>query len=106
MRRIALALGLAIFCITLSAIAKNPAAAVKPETISGTLTIVGAEDKLIFVKAENGITYDFRIGPATKITAGEEKLKFDSLTEQVGKRVEVVFRPLKTGNAALTVDIK
>ncbi len=104
MKRIVLALGLAIFCATLLN-AKNPAV-VKPETISGTLTIVNAEDKLIFVKAENEITYDFRIGPQTKISAGEKTLKFDQLADQVGKGVEVVFRPLKTGNAASTVAIK
>jgi hypothetical protein len=106
MKTIVMALVLAILCAALPVSAKNPAITVKPETISGTLTIVNVEEKTIFVKAENGITYDFKIGPATKVAAGDTKLKMEDLTGQIGKSIEVVFRPLKTGNAASTIEIK
>lgn len=106
MKKILLAIVVVMFLGALALSAKNPAVTVKPETISGVLTIVTPADKVIFVKADNGITYDFRVGPATKIVAGDAKLKFDDLTDKAGKQVEVVFRPLKTGNAALSIDIK
>lgn len=110
MKRLVLALAVVTLWGALPVNAKtpvtNPTVVGKPETIGGILTIVSGEDKLIFVKAENGISYDFRIGPATKISAGDRSLKFEDLTGQIGKPIEVVFRPLKTGNAALTIEIK
>jgi len=107
MNRLVLALGVAILCAAIPLSAKNSTVAVKAETISGTLTIVSAEDNVIFVKTDAGITYDFRIEPATKITTSEGKIAFETLSSQIGRSVEVVFRPLKkAGNIAVTVDIK
>ncbi len=107
MNRFVLTLGLAILCAAIPLSAKNPTVAVKAETISGTLTIVSAEDNVIYVKTDAGITYDFRIEPSTKITASEGKIGFETLSSQIGRSVEVVFRPLKkAGNIAVTVDIK
>lgn len=107
MKKIAVVLALVMLCALLVS-AKDPSVSLfgKQETISGTLTIVSAENKVIYVKSAEGITYDFQIGPATKITAADQKLKLSDLTGDVGKSIEVVFRPLKTGNTAITVELK
>jgi len=89
--------------------AKDPASLripVKQETIRGTLTIVDPAAKVIFVKSGEGITYDFKIDAATKIASGEKKLGFDELATEIGKEIEVVFRPLKVGNVASSVEIQ
>lgn len=107
MKKLALIIGLAIFAVTAWAEVKNPVVAAKQETISGTLTIVSSDEGLIFVKSSEGITYDFKISSATKIVAGDRKLKFDELAPEVGKQVEVTFLPLRgAGNKALTVNFK
>lgn len=108
MRAITLVLGLAIFgaAFTVSANPKNPVIAVTAETIQGTLSIVDRDAGVIYVKSGEGITYDFRILPGTKISQGGRKLKIDDLNEQIGKNVEVVFRPLHTGNMANSVELK
>lgn len=108
MKKIILALAL-ILASAFILSAKNPVNAAvwgKSETLSGTLTIVAAADQTIYVKSADGISYDFHIGPATKIMQGDTKLKLDDLTGDIGKSIEVVFRPLKTGNAAVSVELK
>jgi len=101
---------LAIFCGMVPMLANEPApkttVVVKSETITGTLTIVDPAEKMIYLKSAEGIVYDFKIIETTKITAADAKLKFDDLSAQIGKQLEVVFRPLTIGNVAQSVEIK
>lgn len=78
----------------------------KIETVVGTLTIVGGEEKIIFVRTSDAVCYDFRIGPATKIEQNGVPIPYADLAALVGKQVTIVFRALKTGNAALSIAIE
>ena len=101
MNKVAILLVFAMLCVTISA-----SVLPKVETISGTLTIVNSDEKTIYVTTGEKMTYDFKISPATKIAAGDRQLKFADLAGQIGKQIEVVFRPLRTGNAAIAVEFK
>ena len=85
---------------------KDPSVTVKVETIRGTLSIVDSNEKLIFVKSSEGVTYDFHVTASTSITLGDRKLKFDELAEQIGKQTAVSFRPLHAGNMAVKIEIQ
>jgi hypothetical protein len=78
----------------------------KDETIAGTLTIARDDQKIIYVETSDKVVYDFRIGAATKITENGAPIAYADLSSRVGKQVQVVFHPLKTGNAAVTIEIR
>lgn len=106
---------LALACATLIPAAPlNAAGGVKKQlvipsggTIVGTLTIVSEDQKTVFVETSDKVVYDFRIGPATKITENGSPIKFADLSSKVGQQVHVVFHSLKTaGNPAMSIEVK
>ncbi len=78
---------------------------INAETLSGTLLIANPAEQVIYLKTTDGITYDFRITPATVISVGGEKAKFEALTGKIGSSIEVTFKPLPVGNVASKVVI-
>ena len=81
------------------------AAAVKPETISGTLSMVDASKKLVIVTV-GGVPYDFTVTPGTKITVGGSKAKLDDLSSSTSKQASVTFLAEKRrGNLARSIEI-
>jgi len=86
---------------------KPKVAAVKAETLTGTLQMVVADKKLLVVAAATGIPYDFTVTGMTKITAGGKKTKLADLAGSTGKPVTVKFLPeKKAGNIAQTVEVQ
>ncbi len=82
------------------------AEAVAPETLSGTLSMVDADKKLIVVTGSNGVPYDFNVTGATKITVGGNKAKLADLSSDTNKQVSVTFLALKKrGNIAKSVEV-
>jgi hypothetical protein len=78
--------------------------AAKPETLSGTISSVDAEKKLVVVSSSDGIPYNFVVGKGTKITAGGSKAKLGDL--QTGKQVSVSFvAEKKRGNMARSIEV-
>jgi len=78
--------------------------AVKPETLSGTISSVDADKHLVVVSSSDGIPYDFMVGKGTKITAGGSKAKLSDL--QNGKQVSVSFvAEKKKGNLARSIEV-
>lgn len=114
MKRLALALGVAMFFLTASSLSadmanggtKNPIVIPKVETIHGTLNIVGEEHKLIFLRTTEGVIYDFRITPETKLAQAGRPISFHDVSNLVGKELDVTFRATKTGNTALKVEFQ
>jgi hypothetical protein len=87
---------------------ENPkGAAVKSETLSGTLQIVVVEKKLVVVAAANGIPYNFKVTRATKIKVGGSKAKLADLAGSTGKTVSVKFLSEKrAGNLAQSIEVQ
>jgi hypothetical protein len=90
------------------AAAEQPKApAVKPETLSGTLQSVVADQKLVVVTAASGVPFNFKVTGATKIKCGGSKGKLADLSGATGKSVSVKFLPeKKAGNIAVSIEVQ
>lgn len=75
------------------------------ETISGTITLVVPEKKLLVVTTAKGVPLNFVVSPATRIRAGQQKLKLDDLAGRLNQKVSVSFVPTRRGNLARTVEV-
>lgn len=81
-------------------------AAAASESVSGTLTTVDADKKLVVVNASNGVPYDFTASGATKITVGGTKAKLADLSGDTGKQATVTFMAeKKKGNIARSIEV-
>jgi maltose-binding protein MalE len=86
---------------------KPKAAAMKSETLSGTLQMVVVEKKLVVVAAANGIPYNFKVTSATKIRVGGNKAKLADLAGSTGKTVSVKFLSEKrAGNLVQSIEVQ
>ncbi len=76
------------------------------ETLSGTLSAVDADKKLVVVNGSNGVPYDFMVSGATKITVGGSKAKLADLSGDTSKQATVTFMAeKKRGNMARTIEV-
>ncbi len=81
-------------------------AAAASEELSGTLTTVDADKKLVVVNGSNGVPYDFTVSGATKITVGGSKAKLADLSGATSKQATVKFMAeKKRGNMARSIEI-
>lgn len=77
----------------------------KPETLSGTISSVKSDDKLVVVTSSAGVPYDFKVTGATKIKIGDQKGKLDDLSGATNKQVSVAYLPTRTGNVARSIEV-
>ncbi len=84
---------------------KAKAAFGKAETISGTISIVDKDKKLVVLTGSGGVPYNFKITRSTRIQIAGKKAKLDDLAGQTNKQASVKFLPLRTGNAAQSVEV-
>ena len=76
------------------------------ETLSGTLTIVDMEKKLVVLMTSDSVPYDFVVNAATKITVAGSKAKMEALSGQSSKRAFVTFTAMKRkGNIAKSIEL-
>lgn len=77
----------------------------KPETLSGSIVLVKADDKLVVVSSSAGIPYDFKVSGGTKIKVGDKAGKLDDLAGATGKQATVNYVPTRTGNVAKSIEV-
>jgi hypothetical protein len=78
----------------------------KAETMSGTLTMVGEDNKTVFLSASNGVTYSFVVNAATKVTVDGKKAKMADLAGAANKQVTITFLSMTHhGNIAKSIDV-
>ena len=85
--------------------AEKVAPAVKAETISGTISMVVAEKKLVVLTGSGGISYNFKVTGGTRIKVAGTKAKFAELAAQTNKSATVKFLPLRSGNVAQSIEV-
>jgi len=86
--------------------AKHHAMAASTETLSGTLSVVDADKKLVVVNGSNGVPYNFVVSGGTKITVGGSKAKLADLSGNTNKQATVMFvAEKKRGNMAKSIEI-
>ena len=74
----------------------------KPETLSGTISSVDAEKKLVSVTANN-VPYSFKV-EGTKIQVGGKRGKLSDL--QTGAQASVTFVATRTGDMAKSIQVQ
>jgi threonine dehydrogenase-like Zn-dependent dehydrogenase len=90
------------------AAAEKPEAAkpaVKAETISGTLSMVVTDKKLVVLTGTGGVPYNFKVTGSTRIKVGGKKVKLDELAGQTNKLATVKFLSLPSGNIAQSIEV-
>jgi len=76
-----------------------------PESLSGDISMVQPDQKLLVVQDANGVPFDLRITRNTRILSGNQKLSLDNLTQDQKKSVSVKFIPERRGDIAETIRI-
>jgi hypothetical protein len=76
------------------------------ETLSGTITTVDADKKIVVVSGSNGVPYDFMVSGATRIKVGGSKAKLADLSGDTSKQATVTFMAeKKRGNIARSIEV-
>ena len=70
------------------------------ETIRGSLVALVKEQRLIVLKGDGGVPYNFKVTSATKIQIGGKKAGFEDLDTMNNASVSVTFVPTRQGNVA------
>lgn len=76
----------------------------RPETLSGTVTMVDAQQHLI-VLTSGGIPYNFKVTKATHIKVAGNKATFRKLSNQDQKEASVTFVARANGDFARNITV-
>jgi hypothetical protein len=76
----------------------------RPETLSGTISMIDADQNLVVLTSDN-VPYNFKVTKATKIEIGGSKATFNELVNQTQKEASVTFVARRDGNFARSISI-
>ena len=76
------------------------------EDLSGRITMVEPGKKLVFVTDSSGITFDFVVTPATRITDGAKRLTLMDLPSDSKRQVAVHYIPERKGDVASSIELR
>lgn len=79
--------------------------AFKPETLSGTISIIEPGKKSVFVSGPGGVSYKFLVTPRTKIQIGGTTSSFNDLVSQTQKKATVTFLARPKGDIAQSITV-
>jgi len=75
------------------------------ETVTGKLSLVDANHKLLVVKSTDGIPFDMLVTPRTRIHAGNQAVTLKDLVRDQDKNVSIKFVPERRGDVAESIRI-
>jgi hypothetical protein len=75
------------------------------QTIRGSLMAVVKEQRLIVLKGDSGVPYNFKVTPATKIEIEGKKAGFQELDSMTNAKISVTFVPMRQGNIARKIQV-
>ena len=76
-----------------------------PESMTGTIQMVVADQNLLVVKGPNDVPYDLKITQKTVIVIGDRGGTLETLSGQIGKQVSVGFVPQRDGNFTTRIEV-
>jgi hypothetical protein len=76
-----------------------------PETISGTITMVDPDQKVVVIQTSDGTPYDLMLTPSTRIKCGGQPQTLQDLSSEVSKTATVKFTPERRGDMAMSFDV-
>ncbi len=88
--------------------AAKPAAARSawpPETLSGKMTMVEPDQKLVVIQSAAGVPFDVVVTPKTHIQSGNQTLTLKDLAGYRNKNVSIKFVPERRGDVAESIHI-
>ena len=77
----------------------------RPETLSGTISMVEPSTKAMFVTGSDKVSYKFLITDRTKINIGGTASSLDELASQTQKPVSITFVARANGNVAQNISV-
>ncbi len=81
-------------------------AAVSEETLSGTISMVDTDKKVVVVTDSNGIPFDLKVTGATHIMVGGKRAKLADLSGATSKQASVKYRAEKqAGDIATSIEV-
>jgi hypothetical protein len=90
---------------TKAATGKTVRTAWPSETLAGKIMLVIPAKNLVIVKGPDGVPFDLRVTPATRIESGDRKIALKSLNEDLQKGVSVRYVPERAGDIARTIQV-
>jgi hypothetical protein len=75
------------------------------ETLSGKISMVDPDRKLVVVKGPDGVPFDMVVTPKSHITSGDQALKFKDLAQDQNKEVSIQFIPERRGDVVKSMRI-
>jgi len=76
-----------------------------PEAVSGKITMVEPERKLVVVETSDGVPYDVVVTAKTRIKSGDQAVTLKDLTQDMNKTVTVRLVPERRGDVAQSIRI-
>jgi hypothetical protein len=77
----------------------------KPETLSGEISMVNADRRLVVVETTDGVPFDMVVTGKTRIQSGDQAVSLKELTQDTNKSISVTFTPERRGDVAKTIEI-
>jgi len=74
-----------------------------PETLTGKITMVEPNAKLVVITAQDGVPFDLLVTPGTRISSAGEHLNIKELQSYQNKNVSLKFVPESRGDVAETI---
>ncbi|MGA7295175.1 MAG: hypothetical protein WBW53_18830 [Terriglobales bacterium] len=75
------------------------------EELSGTIAFIGSSDKEITLVGANGVPYDFRLTPKSKVDLAGKQIGRSDLASEKNREATIRFLPTTGGNLAESVKI-
>ncbi|MGH9352119.1 MAG: hypothetical protein ACRD2G_08175 [Terriglobia bacterium] len=76
------------------------------QSLSGTVSMVEAQQKVVVVTDSNGTPFNFMVGKGTKIEVSGKKGTLDDLSSQTSQQVSVKYRDrLDKGLTAVSIEV-
>ncbi|MGO9257206.1 MAG: hypothetical protein ACLQU1_13010 [Bryobacteraceae bacterium] len=76
-----------------------------PETLSGKISMVDPDRKMVVVETPDGIPFDMVLTARTRIKSGDRAITLKELTGDMNKAVSVKFTPERRGDVARSIEI-
>lgn len=77
----------------------------RPETLSGTISIVAPGKKEMFLSSSSGASFEFIVTPKTKIKIGGTQSTIAQLADQVQKQATITFVARPKGDIAHSIKV-
>lgn len=85
--------------------AVNARSAWPQETLSGRITMVDPTEKLVVVKAPDGVLFDMVVTAKTVIKSGDHTIGLQELSRDLNKNASVKFIPERHGDVARSIRV-